>query len=479
MIRKLHLTNFKVWRELEAIFAPVTGIFGGNSAGKSSIIQFLLLLKQTKDATDRRIVLDFGGPESLANLGSYREVVHRRDPGADIGWELAWSPPKDLRFSLQSRQSRQGKLTGFRGRDLDIQCEVGLSDPERSSALLARRLEFGIGSSQARSTFELLPSNGQKSYELRVTKNDRDCTPKRSQGRPFNIPPPVKTHAFPQEVRWSYQDADFLSDLELSYESLMDRIFYLGPLRDYPQRQYYWSGASPADVGPRGERTIDAILAARAQEERRQLKPRAHRQPFEQIIAHWLRELGLIDHFAMEEIGTGSNLYKARVSTNASAVPTTLTDVGIGVSQVLPVLVLLYYVPEHSVVLLEQPEIHLHPAVQSRLADLLLCVAKHRKLQIIVESHSQHLLQRLQRRVAEGEVGVPGKGPANPFEISSDDVRLYFSSVRHGVGRLEDLQLNRWGEIENWPEGFFGDEMEEIAAISSASLRRKLADAAP
>ena len=55
-------------------------------------------------------------------------------------------------------------------------------------------------------------------------------------------------------------------------------------------------------------------------------------------------------------------------------------------------------------------------------------------------------------------------------------MRLYFSSVSRGAGRLEDLRLNEWGEIENWPDGFFGDEMEEIAAISSATMRRKLAD---
>ena len=147
----------------------------------------------------------------------------------------------------------------------------------------------------------------------------------------------------------------------------------------------------------------------------------------------------------MSEIGTGSNLYQARVTANSSEALTTLNDVGIGVSQVLPVLVLLYYVPERSIVLLEQPEIHLHPAVQSRLADLFLCVAKQRKLQIVVESHSQHMLQRLQRRVAEGQVEVPGKRPTFPFDISSDDVRLYFSSVSRGVGKLEDLQAEPLG----------------------------------
>jgi len=324
---------------------------------------------------------------------------------------------------------------------------------------------------------EKLEDGRRRAYRLSVSSAHRDFSLKRQRGRPFDrIPPPVKTHSYPPQVKWAYQNTDFLSDFELEYEGLMDRVFYLGPLREYPRRHYDWSGASPADVGSRGERAIHAILAASARREEHRLQPHAWKRPFQEIIAHWLRVLGLVDRFSMSEIGPGSNLYQTRVTANASKAPTSLTDVGFGVSQVLPVLVLLSYVPEGAVVLLEQPEIHLHPAVQSRLADLFLCVAKHRNLQIVVESHSQHLLQRLQRRVAEQKVHVPGREAFPAFEVSSDDVRLYFSSVSSGVGKLEDLQLNQWGEIENWPDGFFGDEMEEIAAISSAALRRKLAD---
>ena len=473
MITRLRLTNFKAWRELQVRFATVTGVFGANSAGKSSLIQFLLLLKQTRDATDRRIVLDFGVPESLANLGSFPEVVHGHDKAAEISWELAWSLPKSLRITGQSADGRPAQ---FAGRGMETHCTVGLSDPSQPSTLFTRSLTYHFGDY----SFALESASGEDKtpgYDLKVQSPHDDFVLKRIQGRPFaRVPPPAKNHAFPQQVKWSYQNAEFLSDLELAYEDLMDRIFYLGPLRVFPQRQYYWTGASPADVGLRGERAMDAILAATAQGEKRQLKYRARRQPFQEVITHWLRELKLIDRFSMSEIGAGSNLYQARVTTNSSGTSTTLNDVGIGVSQVLPVLVLLYYVPEDSIVLLEQPEIHLHPAVQSRLADLFLCVAKQRNLQIVVESHSQHMLQRLQRRVAEGKVEVPGKGPTSPFDVYSEDVRLYFSSVSRGVGRLEDLQLNRWGEIENWPDGFFGDEMEEIAAMNSATLRRKLAD---
>ena len=173
------------------------------------------------------------------------------------------------------------------------------------------------------------------------------------------------------------------------------------------------------------------------------LEPRTKLKTFQEMIAYWLQELDLIHSFEIREIAAGSNLYHARVQANASSPETMLTDVGFGVSQVLPVLVLLYYVPEGSIILMEQPEIHLHPSVQSGLADVMLAVAGRRNIQIIVESHSEHLLRRFQRRAAEGKA-------------DSSDLKLYFVSNDSGVAKLNDLALNEFGEIENWPVQFFG-----------------------
>ena len=181
------------------------------------------------------------------------------------------------------------------------------------------------------------------------------------------------------------------------------------------------------------------------------------------MIAYWLRELGLFHEFRLEEIAKGTNLWRAQVRTSRSAAQTGLADVGFGVSQVLPALVLLYYVPEGATVLMEQPEIHLHPAVQSGLADVMLSVAKARNVQIVVEGHSEHLLRRLQRRVAQGTA-------------APDQLKLYFVSARNSVARASDLSLNRYGEVENWPEGFFGDEVGEVAAIARAGLRSRIAE---
>ena len=163
------------------------------------------------------------------------------------------------------------------------------------------------------------------------------------------------------------------------------------------------------------------------------------------MIAYWLKELGLIHDFQVVEIAKNSNLYKIEVRKNPASKPVLITDVGFGVSQFLPVLVLLYYVPEGSIVLLEQPEIHLHPAVQSKLADVIISVMQTRSIQVIVESHSEHLLRRLQRRVAEDS-------------LDAEKTALYFCHIMSGQSDLTRLKLNLFGEIENWPKDFFGDE---------------------
>ena len=452
MLNRLKLENFKAWRKADLRFGKVTGFFGANSAGKSSLLQFLLLLKQTKNATDRGLVLDFGGPNDLANLGTFNDVVHRHGEDRRIRWQLDWTLRKTLRIDDPMRVRRR-RL--FRGDSLQMQCSVGLQDERLRPLGLAYRFDGVV--------FRLQQS-ADSPHEFELVADGKTFEFLRTRGRPWPLPYPVKTHLFPNRAKSDYQNSDFLRDFELEYENLIDSLYYLGPLRVYPQRQYHWGGTSPSDVGPRGERTMDAMLAATRDGEKRRLQPAGRgvrRKPFQQVIAHWLKELGLIHNFSLEEIAEDTNLYRAMVTTPGSRVPTALTDVGFGVSQVLPALVLLYYVPEGSTVLMEQPEIHLHPAVQSGLADLMLNVAAVRNVQIVVESHSEHLMRRLQRRVAEADV-------------SAEDVQLYFVSSPDGRALASDLCLNEWGEIENWPNRFFGDEMGEIAAISEASLRRRL-----
>jgi hypothetical protein len=284
----------------------------------------------------------------------------------------------------------------------------------------------------------------------------------RNRGRAWRLPGPLWSYAFPDQARTYFQNASFLADLETAYEEQMDGLYYLGPLREYPSRDHLWSGARPASVGVKGEETIAAILAMTAEGEQRNVGYKARLRPFQEIVANWLAELGVIHDFRVEEIAFGSNRWQARVITRKGGAEVLLTDVGFGVSQVLPVVTLLQYVPPGSTVILEQPEIHLHPLAQANLADVIINAVTHRALQVIVESHSEHLLVRLQRRVAEEKIGT-------------EDVTLYFCDITDGGSILERLQLDLLGKIENWPTNFMGDAFGEAAEAEKARLRRMAA----
>ncbi len=447
MLTGLRFTNFKSWPEANLDLAPITGLFGINSSGKTSILQFLLMLKQTREATDRAITFLLEGP--YVSLGVPRDVVRGHADEASIEFELGLKLPRELVI-----QNPAGRRTDAIARSdvLSLSFEAMVRDGRVFGRRLSYRLENG--------TFKIKPKDGDSTKFVLSSETDGQFEFTRTQGRPWDLPGPIKCYAFPDQARTYFQNATFLSDLELAFESAMDKIFYLGPLREYPQRDYRWSRSRPTDVGSKGERAIEAILAATDAEEKRNLKPKARLMPFQEMVAYWLREMGLIHDFSVREIAAGSNRWQAWVMTRQGGTEVLLTDVGFGISQVLPVVTLLLYVPEGSTVILEQPEIHLHPLAQAHLADLIIYAVKRRRVQVILESHSEHLLLRLQRRLAEAEV------------IRQEDVRLYFCDAPNGVSRIEPLKLDLYGSILNWPKNFMGDAFGETVEAEKVRLRR-------
>ena len=171
-----------------------------------------------------------------------------------------------------------------------------------------------------------------------------------------------------------------------------------------------------------------------------------------------MRKLGIAESLSLEPVGEGARIWEALVEQQAGETRVNLADVGFGVSQVLPVIVALLSAQPGSLVILEHPEIHLHPKIQSELADLLIDVANAGEIQILVESHSEHLLARIQRRVAEANRNGDGLTP--------DDVRLYFCELEQGRSKRRKLEMLPSGVITNWPRDFFGDMLAERMALS-------------
>ncbi|MYK94023.1 DUF3696 domain-containing protein, partial [Candidatus Poribacteria bacterium] len=244
-----------------------------------------------------------------------------------------------------------------------------------------------------------------------------------------------------------------------AFEELFSHVYYLGPVRARPRRHYHWDGSHPEDIGRWGYKAIDALLSARVNKLTIQREEQV--VPVEVQISEWLREMDLAHSFSLERTDTrGGKNYDVRIQKSEHGAKVTLADMGFGLSQFLPVLVLCYYAPEGSTLILEQPGIHLHPKVQSELADLLIEVITKRNLQILIESHSEHLLNRLQRRVAEEK-------------IAADQTALYFCQHTDGVSKIDKLDMDELGNITNWPENFFGDEMGDLFAMTEAQRERQ------
>lgn len=250
MISALTLVNFKAWEALDDLqLGKITGFFGTNSSGKTSILQALLLARRTAESPDRRAVLAFGDDSSPESLGGYRDVIHKHETERTLRLGLRWTSglrvhdpeqvaprilfaPDHLHFETQVGQDEKGLLQ--------------VENFEYSLDLNGRDVVFGMKRHDGKYgvTYD--------GYEL-----------KRPRGRPPTMPAPNRFFGFPDRVRSAFQNAGFLTDLELDLEDRLQGVHYLGPLRERPRREYKWSGSDPADMGQRGELAIHAMLASR------------------------------------------------------------------------------------------------------------------------------------------------------------------------------------------------------------------------
>ena len=410
MITELRVQNFKSWQDTETRqFAPLTGLFGANNSGKTSILQVLLLLQQTVGAENLDFPINFGiGNKSQVNLGDFGAVIHRHNKTFNLGISVSWKLPKKIKI----------------GNNLTDSLSFSTSIIEKYGSVMLERFRYTVNDRD----FEI----GWTDRGYRLKHNMVDVDPFRCYG--------VVNPMGPLEE---------FSPLREAFEDLYSRVHYLGPLREPPQHHYAWEGDYPKDVGLHGEKMIPALLSNRTL-----------RRPIEEQILKWLQRLELIHSYDVPPVTDEGKNYECLVRQYKEGPEVPLTDVGFGVSQVLPLLIQCYYVPENSILIFEQPEAHLHPKVQADLADVLIDVVKNRNVQIILESHSEHLLLRLMRRIAEEK-------------ISADDTALYFCQINDGTSEIEHLNIDEYGNIQNWPQDFFGDSTGELIKKTRAEMQRR------
>ena len=245
---------------------------------------------------------------------------------------------------------------------------------------------------------------------------------------------------------------------------------YLGPLRDAPRSLYPHSPATePSDVGLRGEHTAAAIELCKDNIvtyipseyfKGDKIQVKVANTSLENALSDWLQYLEIAK--SVESLNRGKQGRAMKVGISDPKMRHELTHVGVGVSQVLPILVMGLLASRDTTLVFEQPELHLHPNVQFLLGDFFLSLALCDK-QCIVESHSEHLVDQIRFRIAAS---------------SSDDnlnelAKVYFAKKSGKSTTFEEIKINEYGKIADWPDGFFDQSFQVASRIMRAAAKKQ------
>lgn len=378
MLSKLHLINFKAFADQQLDLRPLTLLTGLNGMGKSSVLQSLLMLRQSYfGATSldayrtRRLVLN----GDLTQLGSPSDILFEGAANEQIGMALTFDDHSDMQHSVQW-------------------------------------------------TFEY----DQSQAILIETSN-------------------------PELIRIGGQTRLFFNDCSLFKAG----FHYLQAERVGPRTAFDMNFATESErfIGTRGEYAVHLlnILQDTVLDMDELIHPAAASRKLLENVEAWMSEISpgtrlvLTPHRDMDVLQLSINFERGRaITANYRA-----TNVGFGITYVLPVLVAILSSEPGDIVLVENPEAHLHPKGQYKMGELL-ALAAQAGIQVLVETHSDHVLNGIRVMAKQGR-------------IAPDNVALHFFQAPHNdsieVQPVEVVtpQLDADGRIDNWPANFF-DEWE-------------------
>lgn len=373
--------------------APLTLVFGPNSAGKSTLISTLTLLAQSVSPSPSRVLV-MNGP--LVDAGSFRMAVHQHDETLPLTLGLGYRPPTP----------------------------GGLAEHVLGTGNREIALEFAWDPARRIPTARTLAAT--------------------VQGQRSVIPLPVRA-----------DDAATAQRRQALLEELIEvlgKIAYLGPMRARPERTHNVGLGITDYVGPEGEGLAEVLDA---------------RPELVEEVNVWLDRLGvgyalrLLSPQSREVVNAAGDFSVIGLLDTRQQPPVLVSAraVGYGVGQLTPV-VAQCLLSERGTVVVEQPEVHIHPRLQAAVGDLFIHSVLERKNQVLVETHSEHLVLRLLRRVREGV-------------LRPDDLAIkYVETHEDGAAFVCDLEVDEDGDLSGgWPGSFFAERMDELMATGGSDVQ--------
>ncbi len=412
-ISRITVSGYKSIRNEQSIdIKPLTILAGANNSGKSSMMQPLLLLKQTLEATYDPGPLLLNGPN--VHFTSVGQLLAQGDKGKQASsFEMGISVTPSATFRVSFKKKGSGGLriqrmigvVNLYGKERRLLLQEKMTHQEIMAGLHSF-LEDHVGAMKLLEQMDLLSVGVIRDRCFLHIGSDKEGI--------VSAKDIVEGNILQRPIR---------------------KTIHLPGLRGNPERAFPVTAVGPMFPGTFQEYT--ASIIAQWQAEKRPANLRLLGQYLEKLGLTWTVTAKAINDTQVE-IQVGRLPHPAKIGAGDMV---NIADVGFGVSQVLPVLVALLVAEPGQLVYIEEPEIHLHPRAQSAMAEILADAAK-RGVRVVIETHSQLLLLGVQTLVAQGK-------------LSPDLVKLHWFQRRNdGSTQITSADLDEAGAFGNWPEDF-------------------------
>lgn len=416
MITEIRLKNFKIFKE-ETVFPTnrLTLLTGVNGAGKSSMLQPLLLMRQSIEHDERTTQIIFNG--SCVELGSFMDVKNAETPREEA-----------IVFGFEVKKEDWEKGIVYELEDTSFDGDVGLIQTIIIDSKIRIQHNEGwhyVNEKSVQDTFIIL-------HNLSPIEDD--------------IHEDILTNIFSsKEVYRGYADIDNATSVHTLHYIAADRI---GP-KPYYEKQTL---DKFPNVGPKGEYTANVLyrMGDDLVNEKLYLGEDAH--TLIQQTEEWLSEI--LGGAKVELKGKEKEhaVLSLLLNTDSSSNRYRPSNVGFGYTYILPIIVSGLIAKEDEILIVENPEAHLHPKAQSKLAQFLAKVASC-GVQVFIETHSEHILNGIRVSIIKEEI-----------QIQNDEVTvLYFQDDENE--RFVEIPIRADGGIDNWPNGFFDQTDKDLELI--------------
>ena len=400
-IQRIALKNFKCFKEVAVDFSKITLLTGENSSGKSSLIYGILAPLQSTSFNWNSFPLYLSLNGEYVNMGGFEEVSFNHNSKNQLGIELTFFFDSNISyfntswyFDILSKSPKLGCAEIVYG---NKECDI------RQKEDLSYIVNYG---------YENKPSNNI--LDLGIQNIDD-----------------LQKH----------DDGFFWNDIsDTIYDDLKQQFNFISSFRLHPERTYYQSLASNK-VDKSGGGYIDQILDWSDNQSEGLY-----------MLVSILKYLGILYDIKPHRLSGGR--FDIKVKVKGRSKWESLTDVGFGVSQFMPIIVADLQLSDESTLIMSQPEIHLHPSVQAKLGNYLVEQVKEKEKSYIVETHSEYLLNRMRLLIVQGE-------------IQPEDVAVYYfeNSVKNG-SIAHRIEFTKQGQILHAPKGFFDTYMIDTMDIA-------------